>query len=60
MLVPLYALGRPLPATREHAVRLGLVTLGQLVTALVAAVETSAPTRPESSTSGHRAAQLRA
>ena len=40
MLVPLYALARMFPPTRKQAVRLGLVTLSQMVTALVAAVET--------------------
>lgn len=40
LLLPFYALGRLLPATREHAVRLGLLPLGQFVTALVAAAET--------------------
>jgi len=39
-LVPLYALARMFPPTREQAVRLGLVTLGQMVASLVAAVET--------------------
>jgi len=39
-LVPLYALARMFPPTREPAVRLGLVTLAQIVTSLVAAVET--------------------
>lgn len=39
-LVPLYALARMFPPTREQAVRLGLVTLRQMVAALVAAVET--------------------
>jgi len=40
VLVPLYALARVFPPTRKQAVRLGLVTLKQMVTALVAAVET--------------------
>ena len=39
-LVPLYAIARVFPPTREQAVRLGLVTLRQMVAALVAAVET--------------------
>lgn len=39
-LVPLYALARLFPPTREQATRLGLVTLDQIVSALVAAVET--------------------
>jgi len=40
LLVPLYAVARMFPPTHKQAVRLGLVTLGQMVTALVAAVET--------------------
>jgi len=40
LLVPLYALARVLPPTRGQAVRLGLVTLDQMVSALVASVET--------------------
>jgi uncharacterized protein YbjT (DUF2867 family) len=40
MLVPFYALGRLIPAMRELATRLGLVTLQQMVTALTFAVET--------------------
>jgi uncharacterized protein YbjT (DUF2867 family) len=40
VLVPVYALARLFPPTREQAVRLGLSTLEQVVTALVAAVET--------------------
>ena len=39
VLVPFYALARIFPPTRKQAVRLGLVTLKQMVTALVAAVE---------------------
>jgi uncharacterized protein YbjT (DUF2867 family) len=39
VLYPLYALGEWVPATRAGARRLGLVTRGQLVTALVQAVE---------------------
>lgn len=38
-LVPLYAIARLLPATRASAERLGLVTLPQMVDALVRAVE---------------------
>jgi uncharacterized protein YbjT (DUF2867 family) len=38
-LVPLYALARLVPAWRAQAIRLGFVTLEQMVTALVAAVE---------------------
>ena len=40
VLTPLYALGRLIPTWRDGAQRLGLVTLSQMVTALVAAVET--------------------
>jgi uncharacterized protein YbjT (DUF2867 family) len=39
-LVPLYAIARMFPPTREQAIRLGLVTLKQIVAALVASVET--------------------
>jgi len=39
VLLPFYWLAEQLPATREAARRLGLVTIEQMVTALVAAVE---------------------
>lgn len=39
VLVPFYALARLIPATRDSAERLGLVTLRQMVDALVRAVE---------------------
>lgn len=39
VLLPFYALARLVPAWRATAVRLGLVTLGEMVAALVAAVE---------------------
>jgi uncharacterized protein YbjT (DUF2867 family) len=39
VLIPFYALFARLPPTREMALRLGLVTLEQMVAALVAAVE---------------------
>lgn len=39
LLVPTYALLRRIPPTRETALRLGLVTLDDMVAALVAAVE---------------------
>ena len=39
LLVPMYALARLLPATREGAERLGLVTLAQMTQALAWAVE---------------------
>ncbi len=38
LLVPLYALGRALPGTRDAAVRLGLVTLEQIIASLVGVV----------------------
>lgn len=38
-LAPFYALGERLPATRESARRLGLVTLAQMVAALVQCIE---------------------
>jgi len=42
LLVPGYWLCERLPATREGALRLGLVTLKQMVCALVAAIEAPA------------------
>lgn len=39
LLVPMYWIMRQIPATRESAERLGLVTLAQMVATLVAAVE---------------------
>jgi nucleoside-diphosphate-sugar epimerase len=39
LLAPVYALARAIPATREGAHRLGLVTLAQMVGAIVEAVE---------------------
>lgn len=42
LLLPLYRVLEVLPATRERARRLGLVTLDQMVTALVRAVENPA------------------
>jgi nucleoside-diphosphate-sugar epimerase len=45
LLLPAYALLERIPATREQARRLGLVTLGDMVAALVQAVE--APPRGE-------------
>jgi len=44
LLLPLYAAARLIPSKRETAMRLGLVTLGQMVTALVRAVENPPPT----------------
>jgi uncharacterized protein YbjT (DUF2867 family) len=38
-LVPIYALLERIPATRERALRLGLVTIDQMIAALVHAVE---------------------
>ena len=42
LLLPVYKLMEMLPATREGATRLGLVTLDQMVAALIDAVETPA------------------
>lgn len=42
-LIPLYALASLVPAWRDGARRLGLVSLGQMVTALVRAVEEPPP-----------------
>jgi uncharacterized protein YbjT (DUF2867 family) len=42
LLIPMYRLAELLPQTREGAQRLGLVTLEQMVTALLAAVENPA------------------
>jgi len=42
LLVPLYWVGRQIPSLREGATTLGLVTLRQMVAALVAAVEAPA------------------
>jgi uncharacterized protein YbjT (DUF2867 family) len=39
MLLPMYWLMQQLPSTRERALRLGLVTIGQMISALVFAVE---------------------
>jgi uncharacterized protein YbjT (DUF2867 family) len=41
-LLPMYWLMERIPATRESALRLGLVTLEQMLTTLVAAVENPA------------------
>ena len=43
-LVPLYAIARLIPSTREGATRLGLVTIDQMLSALVHAVENPPPT----------------
>ena len=39
LLVPFYAIARMIPSKRESALRLGLVTLRQMIAALVRAVE---------------------
>ena len=44
VLAPFYAIAEWLPATRESARRLGLVTLSQMVAALVRAIEAPPPT----------------
>jgi uncharacterized protein YbjT (DUF2867 family) len=46
LLRPLYWLAERLPASRETALRLGLVTLPQMVAAMVAAVESPPPATP--------------
>ena len=43
LLAPMYKIAELVPATRESAKRLGLVTLDQMVRALVAAVENPLP-----------------
>ena len=43
LLVPLYKIVELVPATRESAKRLGLVTIGQMLGALVTAVESPPP-----------------
>jgi hypothetical protein len=43
MFVPLYKIAELVPATRESAKRLGLVTIEQMLGALVAAVENPPP-----------------
>jgi hypothetical protein len=42
-LLPFYAIGEILPPTRESARRLGLVSVAQMVRALVQAVESPPP-----------------
>ena len=43
LLVPFYALARAVPRTREGAIRLGLVTIDQMIAALVHAIENPPP-----------------
>ena len=43
LLVPFYALARAVPGTREGAIRLGLVTIDQMIAALVHAIENPPP-----------------
>ena len=43
VLIPVYAIGELLPSTRESARRLGLVSVAQMVRALVVAVESPPP-----------------
>src|SRR5262245_47747235 len=43
LLIPFYALARAVPRTREGAIRLGLVTIGQMIAALVLAIEQPPP-----------------
>jgi len=44
MLIPFYAIGELVPSTRESARRLGLLSVAQMVRALVCAVESPPPT----------------
>jgi uncharacterized protein YbjT (DUF2867 family) len=44
LLLPFYAVARLIPSKRETALRLGLVTLRQIVAALVRVVENPPPT----------------
>jgi len=44
LLVPFYALARAVPRTRDGAMRLGLVTIDQMIAALVLAIEDPPPT----------------
>jgi uncharacterized protein YbjT (DUF2867 family) len=48
LLLPVYSLLELVPATREGALRLGLVTLGQMLAALIRAVESDPPSGPTS------------
>jgi uncharacterized protein YbjT (DUF2867 family) len=43
LLVPFYALARAVPQTRDAAIRLGLVTIDQIIAALVHAIEDPPP-----------------
>jgi uncharacterized protein YbjT (DUF2867 family) len=43
LLVPVYALARAVPRTRDAAIRLGLVTIDQMIAALVHAIEDPPP-----------------
>ena len=43
LLMPLYKIAELIPATRESAQRLGLVTIDQMVLALTTAVENPPP-----------------
>jgi nucleoside-diphosphate-sugar epimerase len=47
VLTPCYAIGELLPSTRESARRLGLVSIAQMVRALVQAVESPPPARTQ-------------
>lgn len=58
LLLPAYGLLRLLPATRAAAVRLGFVTLSQMVTALVSAVENPPETTTVVDVPAIRAARL--
>ncbi len=43
LLVPFYAVARAVPQTRDGAIRLGLVTIDQMIAALVHAIEDPPP-----------------
>jgi uncharacterized protein YbjT (DUF2867 family) len=43
LLVPFYALARAVPRTRDGAIRLGLVTIDQMIAALIHAIEDPPP-----------------
>jgi uncharacterized protein YbjT (DUF2867 family) len=46
-LIPLYHLLERIPSTRQGALRLGLVTLDQMLTALIQAIESTPPSQPD-------------
>jgi uncharacterized protein YbjT (DUF2867 family) len=46
LLIPMYSLLERIPATRESALRLGLVTLDQMLAALIQSIESDPPASP--------------